>query len=203
MLTNNPANPRPRFLVLIFLATIPVLGLSTLVPTPFISNVFLRNARVLIKAMQRIRAGDLSTPIKLPYEPEELGQLARTFDAMARALQQREVDHKQIEAALQASQARLSGIIASTMDAVITIDARQRIILFNAAAEQMFYCSAAEALGRPLDQFIPAQFRGSHREHIRTFGRTNVSNRSMGALGTVIGLREWSGISARSLDLAS
>jgi len=98
-------------------------------------------------------------------------------------------ERKRAEEALQASQARLAGIIGSTMDAIITVDAEQRIVLFNAAAEQMFRCSASEVVGQPLDRFIPPQFRDLHRQHIQFFARTKVSNRSMGALGAITGLR--------------
>jgi PAS domain S-box-containing protein len=93
------------------------------------------------------------------------------------------------EAELRESKERLAGIIDSAMDAIITVDAAQRITLFNAAAEKMFGCPAAEALKQPLDRFIPTRFRDAHRQHIEGFGSTHVTRRSMGALGAVFGLR--------------
>ncbi len=93
------------------------------------------------------------------------------------------------EEELRKSQARLAGLIGSAMDAVIAINADQRIILFNAAAEKMFRCFADEAIGQPVDRFIPERFRNAHREHVRAFGETNVTKRSMGALGPIYGLR--------------
>ena len=59
------------------------------------------------------------------------------------------------------SEALLAGIIASAMDAVITVDSEQRVTLFNKAAEKMFRLPAAEALGQPLDRFIPPRFRAA------------------------------------------
>jgi PAS domain S-box-containing protein len=84
---------------------------------------------------------------------------------------------------------RLEGIVESAMDAIISVDEEQRVVLFNHAAERMFQCSAQEAIGRSLDRFIPARFRDAHKTHIQTFGKTGVTNRRMGALGRISGLR--------------
>jgi PAS domain S-box-containing protein len=50
----------------------------------------------------------------------------------------------------------MTAVIASAMDAIITTDEHHRILLFNAAAEKMFRCPAAQALGQPLARFIPS-----------------------------------------------
>jgi PAS domain S-box-containing protein len=83
----------------------------------------------------------------------------------------------------------LSSIIASAMDAIITIDADQRIVLFNSAAEKMFLVSVDEAMGQPIDRFIPERFRDAHRAHVPNFGDTQATKRRMGALGALYGLR--------------
>jgi PAS domain S-box-containing protein len=75
---------------------------------------------------------------------------------------------------------RLEAVVRSAMDAILTVDAQQRIVLFNAAAEKVFGCSASEALGEPLDRFIPERFRAAHRAHIERFGRTGDTSRRMG-----------------------
>lgn len=87
------------------------------------------------------------------------------------------------------SENRLEGIVQSAMDAIISVDADQRIVLFNPAAERMFQCRAEDALGEKLDRFIPERFRTAHREHIRHFSLTNVTTRRMGQLGKISGLR--------------
>jgi PAS domain S-box-containing protein len=87
------------------------------------------------------------------------------------------------------SKLRLEGIIDSAMDAIITVDHHQKVVVFNDAAEHMFRCSSQDAIGQPLDKFIPARFREAHHDHVRTFGRSGVTSRRMGQLGTVMGLR--------------
>ena len=96
---------------------------------------------------------------------------------------------KRAELDLWESQRRFEGIVDSAMDAIISIDEAQRVVLFNAAAERMFGCAAAEALGQPLERFIPARFRAVHRAHVRAFATGGVTNRTMGKLGSLTALR--------------
>ena len=89
---------------------------------------------------------------------------------------------------LEHTHERLQAIVTSAMDAIITIDDQHRIICFNPAAERMFRISAAEALGSPIEHFIPHRFRDKHDEHIQHFGDTGETSRRMGALGAVSAL---------------
>jgi PAS domain S-box-containing protein len=97
--------------------------------------------------------------------------------------------YKRSELALQESRQRYAGIVESALDAIITIDADQRITLFNAAAEKMFHCKAEEAIGKPLARFIPARFRAAHDAHVRAFGDFGITNRKMGESASISGLR--------------
>ena len=76
-----------------------------------------------------------------------------------------------------AGEERLAGIIASAMDAVITIDADQRIVLFNPSAERIFGVPSDRALGQSLDRFMPDRFRDAHPRHIARFGATGITSR--------------------------
>jgi two-component system sensor kinase len=80
----------------------------------------------------------------------------------------------------EASEARLDAIVDSAMDGIITVDAAQRIVLFNRAAEQMFGVRRDEAIGSPLERFVPHRFRHAHHGHIEKFGHTGVTSRRMG-----------------------
>jgi PAS domain S-box-containing protein len=96
---------------------------------------------------------------------------------------------RRTESALTDTQARLAAIVDSAMDAVVTVDENQKIVLFNRAAEQVFGVRRDEALGASLDRFLPARFRGAHRGHVEHFGRTGVTSRRMGDVTTLWGLR--------------
>ena len=74
----------------------------------------------------------------------------------------------------------VAAIVDSAMDAIITVDHDQRIVLFNRAAEAMFRCARELALGDRLDRFIPSRFRDVHRTHIEQFGDTGETRRRMG-----------------------
>jgi PAS domain S-box-containing protein len=93
------------------------------------------------------------------------------------------------EEALRSSQAKLQGIISSAMDAIISVDEQQRIVVFNRAAETIFRCAASEAIGSTLDRFIPENLREVHQEHIRRFGTQGATNRSMTSPGLLTGIR--------------
>jgi len=72
------------------------------------------------------------------------------------------------------------------MEAIIAIDENQRIVIFNPMAERLFCCPASEALGTPLERFVPERFRSAHAAHVRQFSVTGVSGRN-GRVGSADG----------------
>lgn len=58
------------------------------------------------------------------------------------------------ERALTERELQLSGIVESVADAIVTVDARQDVIVFNKAAGELFGVSPALALGRPISRYI-------------------------------------------------
>jgi PAS domain S-box-containing protein len=109
--------------------------------------------------------------------------------AAARLSSRTDAEASRMRNALDASQARLAAIVDSAMDAIITVDAQQQVVLFNRAAEQVFRCRREEALGSSLDRFLPSRFREAHRGHIEQFGRTGVTSRRMGDVTTLWAVR--------------
>jgi PAS domain S-box-containing protein len=94
-----------------------------------------------------------------------------------------------LQAQLVETGEQLHRIVDAAMDAIITVDQEQNIMLFNVAAEKIFRIPAAQALGQPLDRFIPERFRAAHRRHVWRFGETGESTRAMGENLVLHGLR--------------
>ena len=94
-------------------------------------------------------------------------------------------ERKQIQEKLRESQNRLEGIVASAMDAIIVVDQEHRIVVFNAAAEKMVGCPAADAIGSSINRFIPERFQTARAEHILRFGATGMAGVANGATGTL------------------
>lgn len=97
---------------------------------------------------------------------------------------------RQAEAAVRESEARLSGILSIAADAIITIDAQNRITMFNQGAQRIFGYSSEEAIGAPLDMLLPDRFRAGHAGHIRAFAAARVTARQMGERSEIFGLRK-------------
>ncbi|HEU5122818.1 MAG TPA: PAS domain S-box protein [Verrucomicrobiae bacterium] len=98
-------------------------------------------------------------------------------------------ERKRGERELQESRARLSGIITSAMDAIISVDGEQKVTLFNAAAERMFRCTRTQAIGKPLNDFIPERFRAELQDDLKQFGKAGASARASRGLHPLAGLR--------------
>jgi PAS domain S-box-containing protein len=86
----------------------------------------------------------------------------------------------QAEQALRFSEAKFSGIVSISADAIISVDEHQRITVFNAGAEAIFGYSPDEILGAPLDVLLPERLREQHRIQVGAFAGGQVTARRMG-----------------------
>ncbi len=108
---------------------------------------------------------------------------------IAEALRQSDIQRLAGDAVRKLQSLQMSGIIDSAMDAIVMVNAEQRVVIYNPAAQRMFGHSVADMLNQPLERLLPAQFRSGHAAHVRSFDSTGTTLRRMGGLGTVTGLR--------------
>ncbi|MES2130464.1 MAG: response regulator [Pseudomonadota bacterium] len=85
---------------------------------------------------------------------------------------------------------QLNGILSIADDAIICVDHRFEIILFNQGAERLFGWSAAELRGKSLNLLLPERYRAEHGAHIMQFTKSNASARQMGERRSIYGCRK-------------
>ena len=83
----------------------------------------------------------------------------------------------------------LNGAIHAALEAIVTVDDRQRIVMINPAAQRLFGCTAAQALGSELSRFIPQRLREVHARHVREFDASDAGELPLAKRSAVIGLR--------------
>ncbi len=98
-------------------------------------------------------------------------------------------ERRRMEQALRAGEARLSGIVESAFDAIVTIDGDQRVVVFNRAAERMFGIDATEVIGGPLDRLVPPRVRPHHHALVQRFATTGDGPRRMGTAHEITAVR--------------
>jgi PAS domain S-box-containing protein len=84
--------------------------------------------------------------------------------------------------ALAAGEQRLAAIVDSATDAIVSMDRTHRIVIFNTAAQEMFACAAADAIGRPFERFIAEPHRAAYREYLAAFAADVSGDRRVGVL---------------------
>ncbi|MFZ6872905.1 MASE3 domain-containing protein [Undibacterium sp. Di27W] len=75
---------------------------------------------------------------------------------------------------------RLSRMIDTAIDGIITIDDSQSIILVNPAAAATFGYEVQDLMGASLNLVLPERHRKVHGKHVQQFGETGETRRKMG-----------------------
>lgn len=135
------------------------LVLMTLVAYLVLATIWIAGRKLLLQRLgllsaagRRLATGDFTARTGIPQAGDEIGNLAATFDDMAEALESREEEKRR---AMEV-RARLASIVESTSDAIFTRDLHGIVTNWNRGAEVLFGYSAAEMIGHPIVNLIPA-----------------------------------------------
>lgn len=124
-------------------------------------------------------------PVELTIAPVKVKN-GYEFNAFIRDISQR----KKAEDELQASYAqlqsaeyeakrnldRLTVILESAVDAIVTIDKDSQILSFNKAAEKIFSYQASEIIGENIKILMPEPYRSDHDAYVKRFIETKKSD---------------------------
>ncbi|MBM4398054.1 MAG: PAS domain S-box protein, partial [Deltaproteobacteria bacterium] len=109
----------------------------------------------LAEAASRIAGGgDYSLRVDVTGGAREVSVLSDGFNRMLAAIQDRQRQRDEAEAALRGEKERLAVTLRSIGDAVVTTDTGGRVLLMNRVAETWIGIAADEAAGRPLAEVL-------------------------------------------------
>jgi chemotaxis family two-component system sensor kinase Cph1 len=97
---------------------------------------------------------------------------ARPPSAGSALAKHRSARQKVAQSALSDSEERLSAILETAVEGIITIDERGRIESMNPAAQAMFGYAAGEVSGRNVSLLMPSPHREAHDEYLARYLRT-------------------------------
>ena len=113
------------------------------------------------------------------YSEELVSERTRELTCINELLKAEINERRQSEQDLRENQQKLAGILDNADEAIISINERQQIQLFNQGAERTFGYHASEIMGRSLDLLLPEAFRHVHSQHINQFGKSSKPSRKM------------------------
>ncbi len=108
--------------------------------------VVLRPGRSLLRATERLTAGDLSARAGPPYGGGEVGTLSSAFDRMAAALQEKQDERDRAEAALRVSEENYRSLVREAPYGIVRAEADGRLLEVNPAAVTIFGYDSEEEL---------------------------------------------------------
>jgi PAS domain S-box-containing protein len=130
--------------------------------------------------------------ISKPFQPDVLRAKVAVFvdlylkqkrlgeqESLLRESERRVMELRHMRELLQ-SEARFREIVSTAMDAIVIFDNEHRVTLFNSAAERMFNCAAARAIGRSITDFFPDSMTESAIHDICEAARTQNASGSNG-----------------------
>ncbi|MBP9902491.1 MAG: PAS domain S-box protein [Verrucomicrobia bacterium] len=135
--------------------------------------LILRPVRVLVKSSAQLATGEFTTRTGLAHRGDELGQLTRTFDEMAQALEHREGERRSADQALKGSEMRYRRLFEAAQDGILILNADTgKIDDVNPFLTDLLGYSREQLLGNRLWEIGPfkdtsaskAEFRELQRE---------------------------------------
>jgi two-component system cell cycle sensor histidine kinase/response regulator CckA len=87
-------------------------------------------------------------------------------------------------------EARVAGILQTSVDGILTTDARGIILQFNAGAEKIFGYTAREVVGQNIDLLLPERARTAHEGHVARFAAGPEGSRATGQDAQLEGRRK-------------
>ena len=117
----------------------------------------LRRVSSLLEATRRLAAGDPAARTDLPYGHGELSDLAKSFDEMASALQERQAERDRAEQALRSSEERFRAFMDNSPAIAFVRTPAGELVYANRTLETYFGLEPGAWRGQPASRFWSAE----------------------------------------------
>ena len=143
----------------------------------------------LTRDAEELAKGNLD--VEIPIErKDEIGNLAVNFDTMRKSIKNliteleeanKNLEQKVIDRTkgLQQANERIKSILDNAPFAMITIDEKKEIVVFNPTAERTFGYKANEVIGKHLNILIPEKSRSIHDDLVDQFAKEKTISRPL------------------------
>ena len=126
----------------------------------------------LTRITQRIAEGDYSLKAEVGLR-DEIGLLTSNFNTMAEGLTTEIAVRRHTEELLRRSEENYRQLIEAAQDAIICIDEKGIIFLWNESAEKIFGYSKYEIIGQPLTTIVPEKYQTAYQEGFNLFSTSD------------------------------
>ena len=155
ILTGIAEQPIARSADFLMVKNLAILGISLLLAAAVIwfsaDSILIQPVNRLVAATRLFAAGASTVRTGLPHAPDELGQLAQSFDEAMELLELRDAERKEAEHALQLVHRETELFLMCIPSILIGLDFHGRITRWNTAAATTFSIESAHAVGRKLE----------------------------------------------------
>ena len=169
ILTGIAEEPIARSATFLMVKNLAILGIALLLAAAviwfFADSILIQPMNRLVAATRLFASGASTVRTGLPHAPDELGQLAQSFDEAMELLELRDAERKDAEKALQLVHGETELFLMCIPSILIGLDSQGRITRWNNAATTTFSIQSTDAVGRNLEscgiEWLQPEF---HRE---------------------------------------
>ncbi|HDY67849.1 MAG TPA: PAS domain S-box protein [Candidatus Scalindua sp.] len=168
----------------IYLVIVAISVLVTIIAFS-ISEDISRPILQLVKGVKGISKGDFSKRV-IVNQKDEIGMLADSFNKMTDSLI--EAIDKSEQALAESKEAReySENLIETAQDAIICIDEKGMVSVWNQSAEKIFGYTRSEIIGLNIEMIIPEAYRRKHHKGLERFlktGKAKIIGKTVELLG--------------------
>jgi PAS domain S-box-containing protein len=99
------------------------------------------------------------------------------------------IERRKSETTIQKSESWLRNLVATTQDAVVSIDRRGCVVLYNQGAQRIFGYGAEEIIGRKVNVLMAEPYASEHDRYIERYEKTGEAH-AIGRIRTVTARRK-------------